>query len=265
MSSTHQHADGTMTEIIRRAKLNGWDYHEWCYRETSVEGGWLAQSEVDRKQTEVTASMWQTEYEGQEPAPESRAIMPESVDKMFDASLGTFRGAPGEYIEIEPPYLGDPDKEIPPGRYATGADWARKADWTVIPTLRTDVKPMRVVAFERMQRFPWPVMVERFDKRVDRYPGGAAHDETGIGDVVRGYMRHNVIGNIMVGRARSDMLSNYISAVERGDIVSPVIDFMQAEHRYASVDDVYGSGHLPDSISAMANAYTAVRSGIFFG
>ena len=61
----------------------------------------------------------------------------------------------------------------------------------------------------------------------------------------------------MVGRARADMLSNYIASVERGEIESPFIRFMESEHRLASVDDVYGSGHLPDSISAMALAYNA--------
>ena len=107
-------------------------------------------------------------------------------------------------------------------------------------------------------------MVEKYDRRLDRYSGRGAHDATGIGDVVSGYLRHDVQGNVMAGRFRSDMLSNYINAIERGEIVAPFIRSMEGEHRYASVDDVYGAGHLPDSISAMANAYTVVIAGVFF-
>jgi hypothetical protein len=60
------------------------------------------------------------------------------------------------------------------------------------------------------------------------------------------------------------MLSEYIGAIERGEIVSPFIRFAESEHRLASVDDVYGSGHLPDSISAGALAYQARVTGVFF-
>ena len=69
----------------------------------------------------------------------------------------------------------------------------------------------------------------------------------------------------MVGRARSDLLSNYISAIERGELESPMIEFMYNEHKYASVDDVYGSGHLPDSIAAGALMWSARRRGVFVG
>jgi hypothetical protein len=194
--------------------------------------------------------MWNTEFDLQEPSPESRAILPEAVAAMFKPQLGTYEGRNGEYIEIEPPQEG--------AKYSTGADWAKKIDWTIIITLRKDVNPMRLVAFERMGRRPWPQMVGKFDERVKRYSGDAAHDGTGLGDVVDGYMVSDATPVIMAGRARSDLLSNYISGIERGEIESPVIKFMQGEHRYASVDDVYGSGksaHLPDTIAAGALAY----------
>lgn len=247
-SSTHQNADGTMTEVLKRAKTRGWPVAEWCYKETSAESnGWLLQSEIERKRSEVTQAMWLTEYDLQEPSPESRAIQPESVAEMFDEELGDFEGRNGQYIEIEEPQDG--------GRYSSGADWARKKDWTVIITLRTDCAPMRVVAFERLGRRPWPMMVKRFGERWRRYGGGAAHDATGLGDVVAGMMEGFAKDVIMTGRARDDLLSEYIAAIERGEIVAPMIDFMHGEHKYASVDDVYGSGHLPDSIAAGALAY----------
>lgn len=278
ISSTHQHADGTMTEVLKRAAEKGWPVAEWCYRET--ETGWLSPAEVEGKRQDVTAAMWSVEYDLQEPSPESRAIQPTSVEAMFKKSLGKFRGANSEYIEIEPPSmqclecglvaeLDDQcsdcnSKKVEPMPYSTGADWAKKKDWTVIVTLNSNIQPARVVAFERTGRLPWPVMVGKFDERLERYGGAGTHDGTGLGDVVGDHLASTAAGFVMTGRARSDLLSNYIAAVERGEVEAPMIEFMYNEHKYASVDDVYGSGHLPDSIAAMALAWHGMDAGQVF-
>jgi hypothetical protein len=275
-----------MTEVLARAAVRGWPVYEWCWKETLEPHGWLTQTEVDSKRLEVTDAMWLSEYDLQEPSPESRAINTLKVAAMFKRELGVFEGRPHETIEIEPLMVMCPTCELerPAGgdalrnrcaqcggdmqaaQYATGADWARKQDWTIIYTLRTDCKPMRLVAFERMGREPWPVMVERFDARAARFRGAAAHDATGIGDVVAGYMKTaGARGVIMAGRDRQDLLSNYVSAIERGEIEAPFIKWMEKEHRLASVDDLYGSGHLPDTIAAGALAYGNRRRGVFVG
>lgn len=251
-SSTHQHADGTMTEILRRAATNGWKVHEWCYRETQQTEanpfGWLLPEEVERKKLIVPAAMWDAEYEGQEPNPEGRAITTEWVDKTFDPALGEIDVQEGRYYEFEAP--------IPEARYATGADWAKKVDRTIIVTLRVDCRPARVVAFEALRRRPWPQMIERFEKRLKRYPGKAAHDGTGIGDVVAGVMRGvRAEPIVMVGRERDDIYAEYVSGIERGDVRSPRLSLMYGEHRYCSVDDLFKTGgHPPDTVCAMALA-----------
>ena len=143
--------------------------------------------------------MWQTEYENQEPNPSSRAIQPDAIDKLFNKSLGVYEGQPNEYIEIEPPQAG--------ATYAHGADWARKNDWTIIPTFRCDVRPVRCVAWERTGRVDWHVMVDKLDKRMDRYGGSAAHYGTGLGDVGKDIVKHPAKAFIMAGRARADQIS----------------------------------------------------------
>ena len=242
ISSTHQHADGTMTEVLRRARAAGHAIHEWCWRETLEPHGWLTNATVESTRATVPEAMWLTEYEGQEPNPAARAITPAAVERMFRRDLGCFKGADGEYIEIESPLAG--------ARYAHGADWARKQDRTIIVTLRIDCRPSRVVAFEAMRRLEWPHMIGRFDQRVKRYGGSACHDGTGIGDVVHGVMRSKAEGVILVGRDRQDTISEYINDCEKAEIDWPFIEMAYNEHRYASQDDVYGSGHLPDSICA---------------
>lgn len=252
MSSTHQYADGTMTEILKRAAERGWPVHRWCWRENlTSNGGWLDPAEVERKRGEVPAAMFAAEYDLQEPSPESRAIQPEMVDAMFRTELGQFGGRPGEAVEIEPPVEG--------ATYATGADWAKDRDWTVVATLRTDLRPMRLVAYQRDGRKPWPQMVEILDARNARYPGLAAHDSTGLGDVVDDLLTTDAEGVKLVGRARADLLSDYIKAIENGELEAPRIEHAYGEHKYATLADVYGAGHLPDSICAGALALYAYR------
>ena len=58
MSSTHQHPDGTVTAMRRRAADLGWPVYEWCYRETLAPHGWLTEDQVVRKQAELSRTMW---------------------------------------------------------------------------------------------------------------------------------------------------------------------------------------------------------------
>lgn len=248
ISSTHHYPDGTMTEVLRRAKERGWPVYQWCYRCTSRDnGGWLDPAEIDRKRGEVPSAMWAAEYDLQEPVPTSRAFMPDMVEAMFREELGLFRGAPGEYIETEEPVEG--------ARYATGADWAKERDWTVIVTLRCDVQPARLVAYERIARLPWPAMVERFDRRVRRFTGTAVFDATGIGNVVSDLLTVGAMPMVLVGKKWAGHLTAYLSAVESGRVEAPRIEHIYGEHKFATVDDVFGAGHLPDSVCAMALAW----------
>lgn len=255
ISSTHQYPDKTMTEVLKRAAEKSFPVMEWCWRESAT--AWLSMEEVERKRAQVTAQMWATEYDLQEPSPEGRAIMPAAVERMFNRDLGEWRGGLQEYIQLEPPIEG--------ATYSTGADWARTQDFTVIVTLRTDVYPFRVVSFIRTNREPWPVMVSRFDAQVERYDGRAHHDATGLGDVVHGYLQCAATPVKLVGAKRTQIINDYVTAIENNEIEAPMIEFMMQEHRYASQDDLYGSGHLPDSICAGALAYRGARGRVYVG
>ena len=56
----------------------------------------------------------------------------------------------------------------------------------------------------------------------------------------------------MVGKERDELFTDYILAIEKGMIEGPSINFMKGEHLYATNDDLYGTGHPPDSIVAGA-------------
>jgi hypothetical protein len=207
--------------------------------------------------------MWAAEYDLQEPSVEGRAIDTDAVEAAFDPALGTYAGDNGELIVLE-----DPD---PAADYVTGTDWGRKRDWTIIGTYRVlsrDPIRLRLVAWQRMGRGPWPWMIGQHNARVATYGGIALHDRTGLGDVVEGYMETEAAdlagGVILAGQIRHSIFSSYVVAIEAGRIEAPRIEFAYKEHRYATVDDLYRAGekfHPPDSFVSGALAHYAARIG----
>ena len=273
-SSTWHNANGTMTEILKRADDKGWPVYEWCYLENlESNGGWLPDKEVEAKRNTVTTVMFNVEYDLQEPNPESRAIDSEAVAAMFNKELGEFKGHQNEKCEIEGPVKGTV--------YIMGTDFAKRQDWTINLVYKEledywDVKDLiesgedtqepllRLVNFSRTGRAKWPVLVGRMELKYRRYGEQndiySCHDETGIGDVIADYMSEDVSseGIWMAGRIRYSLLTDYISAVEHGYIECPDIEWMRKEHEHASDDDVFGTGtstHLPDTIAAAALAW----------
>lgn len=263
MSSTHQYPDKTMSEMLKRAASEGYPIHEWCWKETSNPvDGWLAQSYIERQRKIIPKRMWEVEYDLQEPSFGSRAFDTDAVEEMFQGfgdhdehpGLQTYKHHDierGERYEFETP-------DMKNGEYVTGADWAKEKDWTVIVTFRVDVAPWRLVAYSRTRRKPYPFMVKLMNDRMERYPGHGIHDGTGLGNVVNDYLDHRATPFIMSGRARDDMLSEYVSAVESGKLVAPKIESAYTEHKYCSLEDLYGRGkdtHLPDTVCAFALAW----------
>ena len=259
MSSTHQYPDGTMTEMLKRAKENNWPVYQWCYKESmNPRDGWLDNDEVMRKRTEIPKYMWEAEYDLQEPSFDGRAIDDAAVERMFDPMLGYNAADEGKYIEIHPPRR-DAD-------YVTGVDWAKTKDYTVIWTFDTTTMPWTTVAFERIRQRPWPAMVKRLNWRWARYGGKVAYDATGIGNVVGDYIEYpegarkkDLVPVIMAGRQRDDMITEYVSAVERFEVSAPRLQWAYEEHKFATPDDLYNgtkSAHLPDSMAAGTLAWS---------
>lgn len=260
-SSTHQYPDGTVTQMLKRAGDHPeWGNHVWCYREsmgTEENPGWLDPVEVQRKKAIMPKAMWDAEFEMQEPSFEGRAIDEESINFTFDPALGVYKGDAHEFIVTEGPDAGS--------RYITGVDWAKEKDWTVIRTFKDEGMVWREIAFERIGRISWPAIVARVNERCHTYPGVLVYDNTGLGNVVGDYLevpkKMTVMPIDMLGRRREVLFNEYISAIEGRNIKCPRIDFSYAEHRYCTSNDLYGSGHPPDSLVAGALAWHARNEG----
>ena len=262
MSSTHQYPDKTMTAILKRAKENDWPVHEWCYRESSnPKDGWLTEQEVDRKRKEITAAMWRTEYDLQEPSFAGRAIDSASVDACFDPHYGEYEGSDQETVLVESPGQYDNNRFAP---YVTAVDWAKENDYTIVATFRTDSLPWRCVAWKRYRRVPWPNAVNRAVIQWRNFGGKFIHDQTGLGGVIDDYIQatpmersSKTMQGLVIGSGmKKELFNEYIAAIEGGHVLYPRINYAYDEHRYVTENDLFGSGHTPDSFVAGALAWS---------
>ena len=247
ISSTWQYPDKTMAELLRRAKDKDWPVYSWCYRENmAVNGGYLLPQDIATKRVEVTEQMWRVEYELQEPSFADLAIDREAIEAMFF----------GEELTQERHHdAGHPKGTV----YATGADWARKQDWTVIATLDTRAEPMELVAIERFKRKPWPEQIRVFDDRVNRYQGVAAHDASGLGDVVAQHLSVEAEDVVLTPKTRSEVFQELIRAIEAGELRAPRVSWLYDELRWLTTAATEGREHPPDGFVALALAWRAAK------
>lgn len=228
---------------------NGLVVHN-CWKECVEPHGWLPVREVQRTRSMVTAEMWRVQYDGQEPSPEGRAIDPAKVERMFGGAEIEVGLDDVPYREYEPPVDG--------ASYATGADWARHRDYVEIVTLRDDVMPLRLVAYQRFRKRPTPYILQAFERQTGRYPGEAAHDATGGGNYIDDFLADPVEAVVMVGMTRKDLFTNYFVAIEHEMIVAPRIVPLYRQHKFVRNDDIWRpGGHPPDGVVACAMAYKA--------
>ena len=252
ISSTHQYPDGTMTDILKRAKAKGWPVMEWCYKETcEANEGWLSQDEIDGKRSEVTEAMWDAEYDLQEPSATGRIFTADNLRNLFNSERVVAD-------EVGKRYLFERVRKD--ALYATAADWAKDRDYTVIVTIRYDCTPMRVVAYQRTQKEPWPTMLGYFNARVQQYGGVAVHDATGHGgSVIDDYLEVEAFGHVAVGEARKELYTEYQFALDHHMLTSPTIESVHSDHKYMVRDDLLPAGHVPDNICAYSLAVLAAR------
>ena len=260
-SSTWQNPVGTFQMVRDEALKKGLPVRTWCFREVLKTDenptGWMDPAFIERKRRSVPAELFRVEYELGEPAGGSRAFDLAKLNEYFiDMPVVDERHAGSDDLWV----FEEPTDD---GWYAVGADWAKEADKTVIVVARTDIKPHRIVYLRRVNRKPWPEMIAMFNDVLNRYQAVAAHDGTGIGNVVNDLIDERARKIVMVGRARSNMLVEYISAVEQGHYRLPANTPAFNAHKATTVEEVYAPGrwnsHLADDVAAFAIMHDAVR------
>ena len=256
-SSTHQHPNGTMTEILDRAEHNGWPVYEWCYRESSVHnGGWLTDEQIDKTKTAVNPTMWRTEFDLQKPSAEDTVFTEDDINLMFRKDmyyLPKYRFGQGKRYKFQRPVEG--------AMYSTGCDWARDLHYTEIVTIRHDVEPARIVAYERVQHESYPKLVQRFLSRLRLYKGIGVHDSNGVGAVVADYVDFDNVHDYDT-RNKTELYDKMIHDIQDGKLVSPYIETLVDQFKYVRHLDLRSSSsktnHPPDGVTATALAWIGI-------
>ena len=120
----------------------------------------------------------------------------------------------------------------PPGRYIAAYDIAKKADWTVGLVFRVDVRPWRLVYYERFQREPWPVVEERMRRCNEIFGGQFGYDGTGVGDPVGDHLKirlNRLEEFIFTPKFKTELIQNLVVCLEERKFVMPFIKQMQDE------------------------------------
>jgi len=255
LCSTHQNADGTVTEMKKRWAEKGQEVKLWCFEESASDiDGWLTQEDISRKKSEIPIAMWNTEYLLNEPSIGNRAFDTAAVEEAFSLPLEPLEQQHKENLEEYT--FEQPQKS---GIYVVAADWAKEKDKTVICVVRLDTMPHSLVYYMRVNRRPYPMMIKWFNDAIEKYHAEAIHDATGLGNVVNDYIDTRARKFIMTGEKRSNMLTEFVGAIERGYFRFPDITSAHLEMKYCRTGDLYSGAtkdyHLPDTVCTFALAW----------
>lgn len=250
MCSTWQNPDGTFTEIMKRAEATNIPVYAWCFRETANPiDGWLTEDAIEEKKRTIPAEMWRVEYELGEPSIGNRAFDSTAVEEAFSLDIEPiYQRKSKDFEEFR---FAEPIRDA---TYVAGADWAKERDYTVISVARVDKYPHELVYFIRVNRRPYPVMINYLNEAINKYGAQAEHDATGLGNVIGDLLDGRARNFLMQGIKRANMLSEFVAAVERGKWRYPkALKTAYSEMKYCQVGDLYSNTldyHLPDTVCA---------------
>jgi hypothetical protein len=132
--------------------------------------------------------------------------------------------------------------------YVTSVDLGRKRDTTVINTFDTTLIPYQRVAFDRIERVPWPKIQEAIEKRVKTYGGRAFVESNGIGDPVIGNLNVSVEEFITSSKSKYNALKALQLLFERGHIKAQ----WDARERQALMKAAWDDDHTADEVMSLA-------------
>jgi hypothetical protein len=175
----------------------------------------------------------------------------------------------GVFTDLDRRVLEDYDPEHVDGEepYATGVDFARSDDYTVIITLDTNG---RLVHFDRVRRAGWPEIQRRIESVTQRYEGSAFLDATRDNKIVAdledaGVRVHPVT---FTASSKRDLIENLITAVEAEELTLPDMDPLVHELEVFEYETTESgnirysapSGFKDDCVDALALALKGKRS-----
>jgi hypothetical protein len=142
------------------------------------------------------------------------------------------------------------------GQWLTTVDVGRRSDATVINTFDTNQKPYRRVAFDRLERIPYPLIQQRIEDTARRWPGMLIIESNGVGDPLIENLAVFARPFVTTARSKVQALQSLQLLFEQGDIQAT----WDARERAALIGCSWDDDHTADEIMSLAIFASAVNS-----
>lgn len=134
------------------------------------------------------------------------------------------------------------------GLFMTTVDVGRRRDATVINTFETTRAPYRRVAFERLERVPYPLIQQRIAETMRDWPGLLIIESNGVGDPLIENLDVYAQPFVTTARSKLQALQALQLLLEQGDIQAD----WDARERAALISCAWDEEHTADEVMSLA-------------
>jgi hypothetical protein len=134
------------------------------------------------------------------------------------------------------------------GQWLTTVDVGRRRDATVINTFDISCTPYRRVAFERLERVPYPLIQQRIADQARAWPGQLVIESNGVGDPLIENLDVFATPFLTTARSKLQALQALQLLFEHGDIHA----IWDARERAALIGCSWNNEHTADEIMSLA-------------
>jgi hypothetical protein len=134
------------------------------------------------------------------------------------------------------------------GAWLTTVDVGRRRDATVINTFDISQSPYRRVAFDRLERVPYPLIQQRIAETARRWPGRLVIESNGVGDPLIENLDVHAQSFVTTAKSKLQALQALQLLFEQGDIQAQ----WDARERAALVGCSWDEEHTPDEVMSLA-------------
>lgn len=134
------------------------------------------------------------------------------------------------------------------GQWQTSVDVGRRRDATIINTFETSQLPYRRVAFERLERVPYPIIQQAIERQARQYPGALVIESNGIGDPVIENLNVSAEPFVTTARSKVQALQALQLLFEQGNIRAT----WDSRERAALIAAQWSDDHTADEIMSLA-------------
>ena len=185
-------------------------------------------------------------------------IVAQELDAEFTTGeLNLFRAEHIAQAEQGAPTCVPPQPAQPGRSYLTSVDIGRRQDATVINTFDITQEPYTRVAFDRLERVPYPIIQQAIEARAGAYPGSVYVESNGVGDPVIENLSVAVEPFVTTAKSKVQALQALQLLLEKGRIKAQ----WDARERAALTRAAWDDAHTADEVMSLAIAAAQLHTG----